>query len=63
MVGGRPGQHVTQIIEAPKRVWSKQPEQPGHEAIEIESADGRMTLVTFWHFDPEQKEHLLPRKE
>jgi hypothetical protein len=63
MVGGRPDAHVTQIIDTPKRVWFKQPDQPGHEAIEVESADGTMTLVTFWHFDPEQKEHLLPPKE
>jgi len=62
-VGGRFDAHVTQIIDTPKRVWFKQPDQPGHEAIEVESADGTMTLVTFWHFDPEQKEHLLPPKD
>jgi hypothetical protein len=62
MVGGRLDAHVTQIIENPKRVWFKAPEQPGHEAIEIESQDGRVTLVTFRHVDPEQTERLLPPK-
>jgi hypothetical protein len=60
IVGGRPGAHMTQIIEMPKHVRFKEPEQPGHEAIEVETEDGRVTLVTFRHFDPEQKEHLLP---
>ena len=62
IVGGRLEAHVTQVIETPKRVWFKQPDIPGHEAIEIETDDGRVTLVTFSHFDPEQKEHLLPPK-
>jgi hypothetical protein len=59
MVGGRPDQHVTQIIR-PKRVWVKEPEQPGHESIEIESDDGRVTLITFNHIDPDIEERLLP---
>jgi Family of unknown function (DUF5335) len=63
IVGGRLDAHVTQVIEMPKRVWFKQPDIPGHEAIEIETDDGRVTLVTFSHFDPEQKEHLLPPKD
>jgi len=62
MVGGRLDAHVTQIIDTPKRVWFKQPEQPGHEAIEVESTDGTVTLVTFMHVDPEQTERLLPPK-
>jgi uncharacterized protein DUF5335 len=62
IVGGRLDAHVTQVIEMPKRVWFKPPDIPGHEAIEIETDDGRVTLVTFSHFDPEQKEHLLPPK-
>jgi uncharacterized protein DUF5335 len=62
MVGGRLDAHVTQIIDTPKRVWFKQPEQPGHEAIEVESTDGTTTLVTFSHVDPEQTERLLPPK-
>ena len=60
IVGGRLDAHVTQIIEAPKRVWFKPPERPGHEAIEIESDDGRVTLLTFSHIDPEITERLLP---
>jgi thioredoxin reductase (NADPH) len=51
---------ATQIIEAPKRVWFKPPERPGHEAIEIECDDGRVTLLTFSHIDPEVTERLLP---
>jgi hypothetical protein len=62
MVGGRLDAHVAQIIEKPKRVWFKHPEQPGHEAIEVESEDGRVTLVTFSHIDPEEAERLLPPK-
>jgi hypothetical protein len=62
MVGGRLDAHVTQIIESPKRVLFKQPDQPGHEAIEIESDDGSATLITFRHIDPEQEEFLLPPK-
>jgi hypothetical protein len=62
MVGGRLDAHVTQIIELPKRVLFKQPDQPGHEAIEIESDDGRATLITFRHIDTDQEEFLLPPK-
>jgi hypothetical protein len=60
IVGGRLDAHVTHIIETPKRVVFKQPEQPGHEALEVEAEDGRVTIVTFAHIDPEQKERLLP---
>jgi hypothetical protein len=62
IVGGRPDAHVTQIIDAPQRVWFKEPDSPGHEAIGIETADGRMTLITFRHVDPEQVERMLPPK-
>jgi Family of unknown function (DUF5335) len=62
MVGGRPEAHMTQIIELPKRVLFKEPDQPGHEAIEVESDDGSTTLITFRHIDPEQAEFLLPPK-
>ena len=62
MVGGRLDAHVTQIIDAPKRVWFKESDIPGHEAISIETADGRMTVVTFRHVDPEQVERMLPPK-
>ena len=60
MVGGRLDAHVSQIIEAPKRVWFKEPEEVGHEAIEVESEDGKVTLVTFSHVDPEVAERRLP---
>jgi len=60
MVGGRLDAHVSQIIEAPKRVWFKEPEEVGHEAIEVESEDGKVTLVTFSHVDPEVAERQLP---
>jgi hypothetical protein len=63
IVGGRLDAHVTQIIETPTHIWFKEPEQPGHEAIEVETEDGRVTLLTFSHIDPEQKERLLPPKE
>jgi len=62
MVGGRLDAHVSQIIEAPKRVWFKEPEEVGHEAIEVESEDGKVTLVTFSHVDPEVAERQLPPK-
>ena len=60
MVGGRLDAHVSQIMEAPKRVWFKEPEEVGHEAIEVESEDGKVTLVTFSHVDPEVAERQLP---
>jgi hypothetical protein len=60
IVGGRLNAHMTQIIQNPTHVRFKEPEQPGHEAIEVETDDGRVTLLTFVHIDPEQKERLLP---
>jgi hypothetical protein len=60
MVGGRLDAHVTQIIETPKRVMFKPPDQPGHEAIEVETDDGLTTLITFQHIDPDVNERLLP---
>jgi hypothetical protein len=60
IVGGRLDAHVTQIIEKPTHVRFKEPDRPGHEAIEVETEDGRVTLITFNHIDPEQKERLLP---
>jgi hypothetical protein len=63
MVGDRLDAHVTHIIEAPKRVWFKPDEHPGHEAIEIESSDGRLALLSFQHIDPEVSERLLPRHQ
>jgi hypothetical protein len=62
MVGDRPDAHVTQIIEEPHRVWFKEPDVAGHEAIAIETDDGRVTLISFRHIDPEQQEYMLPPK-
>jgi hypothetical protein len=62
IVGGRPDAHFTHMISMPKRVWLKQPEEPGHEAVEIESADGTITLVRFHHIPPEEVERQLPAK-
>jgi osmotically-inducible protein OsmY len=62
IVGGRPDAHLTRIINRPKRVWLKQPEEPAHEAIEVESEDGIITLVHFRHIAPEVGELQLPGK-
>jgi hypothetical protein len=62
IVGGRLDAHVTHVIETPKRVFFKPADQPGHEAIEVELDDGRVTVITFAHIDPEQVERLLPPK-
>ncbi|HYZ86452.1 MAG TPA: DUF5335 family protein [Bryobacteraceae bacterium] len=58
MVGDRPDEHVTHIINSPKRLWLKPAGVLPHEAIEVESEDGTMTLVTFNHV--ESPDHLLP---
>jgi hypothetical protein len=63
MVGGRPEAHVTQIIENPRYVRLREPDIPGHEAIEVETDDGRVTLLTFDHIDPDIEDRLLPPKE
>ncbi|HYR95663.1 MAG TPA: DUF5335 family protein [Candidatus Binatus sp.] len=63
MVGGRPDGNLTHIVERPKRVWLKEPEQPAlpaHAAIDIESEDGTMTIVHFNHVDPDQPDLQLP---
>jgi len=62
MVGGRPDAHLTHIINTPKRVWFKRPDEGAHEAIEVESEDGTMTLVHFRRVPPEQAGRQLPRK-
>src|SRR5258705_3737731 len=60
IVGGRRDGNLTRIINAPKRVWLKEPEEPAHEAIQAESEDGVTTLVHFRHVPPEQGERQLP---
>jgi hypothetical protein len=60
IVGGRPDVDVTRFIDAPKRVWVKDPRIPGDEVIEIESEDGISTLLNFHHVLPEKTERQLP---
>ena len=60
MLGGRPDAHATRIINHPKRVWLKEPEEVAHEALDIESEDGTTTLLSFWHVPPEKTERQLP---
>src|SRR5215469_9835588 len=48
-VGTRPDAHMTHIIDKPQIVELKPAEEPGHEAIEVRSEDGTITLLTFRH--------------
>jgi hypothetical protein len=60
-VGGRPDAHLTHTINNPVTVKLKPAEEEGHEAIEVKSADGTITLVSFRHIMPELAERQLPR--
>ncbi|MCI0660218.1 MAG: DUF5335 domain-containing protein [Acidobacteria bacterium] len=60
IVGGRPDAHLTRIIDSPKHVWLKHPEEVGHETVEVESEDATMTLLSFRHVPPEETERQLP---
>ena len=60
IVGGRPEAHLTHTINGVKRVWLKPPEEPADEAIQVESEDGTITLLTFQHVPPTQAERQLP---
>jgi hypothetical protein len=62
IVGGRPDAHLTHGINAPKRVWLKEPEEVAHEAVAVESEDGTTTLMRFEHLPPEETERQLPPK-
>jgi hypothetical protein len=62
ITGGRPDAALNRIIDSPKRVWLKQPQGVADEAIEVESEDGTMTLVSFQHIPPEATERQLPEK-
>jgi len=62
MLGGRPDAHLTRIINRPRRLWFKQPEEEAHEALEVESEDGTVTVVHFRHVPPVQPERQLPAK-
>lgn len=60
IVGRGPEAHLTHTINGVKRVWLKPPEEPADEAIQVESEDGTITLVTFQHAAPTQAERQLP---
>src|SRR5258705_12490137 len=49
IVGDRPDGHVTRIINMPKRVWLKEPEEPAHEAIQVESEEDGVTTLLHFH--------------
>ena len=55
MVGGRLESHITHVVERPCRVWLRDPEIPGDEAIEVECDDGTRTLVHFYRVPPERQ--------
>ena len=59
ILGGRPDADVTRLINTPKRVWVKEPNIPGDEAIEVESEDGIKTILNFHHIQPEVAERQL----
>ena len=59
-LGGRPDAHLTHTINNPRTVELKPAEEEGHEAVEVRSADGTITLVSFRHIMPEQVERQLP---
>ncbi|HEX9444368.1 MAG TPA: DUF5335 family protein [Candidatus Binatia bacterium] len=60
IVGNKPEDRATRIIQNPARIWFKRPEEPGDEAVEVEDTDGRKTLVTFARIPPEQTDRQLP---
>ena len=55
MLGGRSEAHLTHMVEGPCRVWLREPEIPGDEAIEVECGDGTRTLVHFHRVPPERQ--------
>src|SRR5215470_15534404 len=60
IVGGKPDIDVTRFINTPKRVWIKESNMPGDEALEVESEDGIKTLLSFHHIPLEETERQLP---
>ena len=63
-LGGRSGPqqdaHLTHTINDPETVQLKPPDEQGHEAVEVKSADGTITLVSFHHTMPYTVERQLP---
>ena len=55
MIGGRLESHITHVVEGPCRVWLREPEVPGDEAIEVECDDGTRTLVHFHRVPPDRQ--------
>jgi hypothetical protein len=60
--GGRTDADVNRIINNPKRVWHKPPKRVADDAIEVESADGVTTLITFKYVPPEEADRHLPER-
>jgi hypothetical protein len=60
IVGGKSDQDVNHIVEKPNHVWWKPPQGVADDAVEIESEDGTMTLVSFQYIPPERAERQLP---
>lgn len=60
IVGGRPDADLTHIIDGAKRVWVTEREAGIHDALEIESSDGKRTLVSFQRVPPAQADRQLP---
>jgi hypothetical protein len=59
-VGGRRDAHLTHIINDPKQVWITERDDGIHDALEVESGDGRRTIVSFRRVAPVQTERQLP---
>ena len=59
-LGGQKDAHLTHIINNPETVEVKPAEEEGHEAVEVKSSDGTITLVTFHYIMPELAERQLP---
>jgi hypothetical protein len=60
IIGGRPDAHVTHVIDGPKRVWVTEREDGILDALEIESGDGKRTIVSFRRVSPVQADRQLP---
>jgi hypothetical protein len=60
ILGGRPDSDLTRILNDPKTVWFKDSQEAGNEAIEIDTADGSKTVLSFGHFPGPATERQLP---
>lgn len=57
--GGTPEANATRIVNPPKGVWLKKPE----DTIEIEAQDGTKKVVRFQYVRPGETERQLPEEE